>query len=377
MPSRVVSCVLLLGWWTLLTAGKPAKKEKKTTGSQKCPKGIFGSLVKDAAIPLCDSHYPDDKAKSSWLVLFYRKELDGDTLGAKVKESLNRVAIDLGNEPPEKSKTLKKPSKKQRARIKDLAEKYEFDAKIPKKGLEDKGKEALLKVGAVCCNCDADEQKLCAGKEDGIRLVRPGEEERVMPGGEAGAGDSDQLMKWTMGQLGFIKGAEPDAPVAKSSGGGETAKASTGETTADLTQKIEDLKKQKKQATADEDYTLAGKLKKQISEFEERLKSSGSAGEAEDSVALQKKVEELKEQKKKATADEDYGLAGKLKKEISLLEERIKVAPKVEDKATLEAKLTELKEKKKKATADEDYDLAGQLKKEVVDIENRIKKTEL
>lgn len=375
MPSRVVSCVLLVGWWTLLTAAKPAKKEKKTAGSQKCQKGMFGSLVKDAAIPLCDAHYPDDKAKSSWLVLFYRKELMSD--GEKIKDSMNRVAIDLGNEPPEKSKTLKKPAKKQRARIKDLAEKYEFEAKIPKKGLEDKGKEALLKVGAVCCNCDSDEQKLCVGKEAGIRMVRPGEEERLMPGGEAGAGDSDELMKWTMGQLGFIKGAEPDAPAAKSSKGGDAAKASTGESAKDLTQKIEELKKEKKKATADEDYTLAGSLKKQILEHEERLKAIGSAAEAEDPVALQKKVEELKEQKKKATADEDYALAGKLKKEISLLEDRIKAAPKVEDKAALEDKLKELKEKKKKATADEDYDLAGQLKKEVADIENRIKKSEL
>lgn len=66
-----------------------------------------------------------------------------------------------------------------------------------------------------------------------------------------------------------------------------------------------------------------------------------------------------------------------LKKEISLLEDRIKAAPKPEDKAALEDKLKELKEKKKKATADEDYDLAGQLKKEVADIESRIKKTEL
>merc|ERR1719324_2316360 len=98
---------------------------------------------------------------------------------------MNRVAMDLGNEPPEKSKSLKKKPKKWRARIKSLAEKYEFEAHIPKKGLEEKGKEPLLKVGAVCCDCGASgEQDVCKTRGSGLHILRPGKKEVAVPGSE-------------------------------------------------------------------------------------------------------------------------------------------------------------------------------------------------
>jgi len=73
--------------------GKPKekKKEKKLAGSQKCEKGVFESLSKDVAVPLCDAHYPNESAKSGWLILFYEKAEEG------IQELMNRVAIDLGN----------------------------------------------------------------------------------------------------------------------------------------------------------------------------------------------------------------------------------------------------------------------------------------
>jgi len=53
-----------------------ALKEKKGTGggSAKCPKGLFKSLVTDAVVPLCASHFPDEKSKNSWIVLFYNEK---------------------------------------------------------------------------------------------------------------------------------------------------------------------------------------------------------------------------------------------------------------------------------------------------------------
>ena len=32
-------------------------------GSTKCRPGMFKRKIKDAVVPLCESHYPDDKAK--------------------------------------------------------------------------------------------------------------------------------------------------------------------------------------------------------------------------------------------------------------------------------------------------------------------------
>mmetsp|Transcript_51111 Transcript_51111/g.141565 ORF Transcript_51111/g.141565 Transcript_51111/m.141565 type:complete len:165 (-) Transcript_51111:192-686(-) len=99
----------LAGMAPLLLAGMASAK-KKMGGSLKCEKGIFTSEAKDAAIALCDEHFPDEKAKNDWIVMFYEKQSAED-----VHEGLNRIAQDLGNEPPEKSKSLIK-TKKQRSR---------------------------------------------------------------------------------------------------------------------------------------------------------------------------------------------------------------------------------------------------------------------
>lgn len=335
---------MVLGWSVAHVAGKT---KTPTAGSEKCEKGLFVSLVKDPTIPLCDAHYPDAKAKSGWLVLFYKKEED------TLHELMNRVAMDLGNEPPEKSKALKNP-KKQRIRIKDLAEKYNFEANIPKKGLEDKGKEPLLKVGAVCCNCgEAGEQNLCETRESGIWLVRPGEEEKMMPGGEEKTkcqACSEHIVKFALGELVYVKVQEADTaagaagktqkleektpPEEKTKKKTEEKGAEKRDDPEDVLKKMDELKEKKKKAIADEDFTLAGKLKKDIAELEEKIKE------------------------------------GKLKKNMAELEEKIKEADGAgeDTKDLLKKKIEELKEKRKKAQADEDFELDVELKKEINDI---------
>jgi hypothetical protein len=289
MRREVTFVALLLALFGVCETAKPAKKkaEKKPTGSQKCEKGSFGSLVKDSTIPLCDAHFPDEKAKSDWLVLFYSKEKEPPN----IQETMNRVATDLGNEPPEKSKNLKKP-KKQRTRIKDLAEKYEFEAHIPKKGLEEKGKDALLKVGAVCCDCDASgEQEVCKTRGMGIRILRSGKETE-MPGSESLEFDAERLVKWVMGELGFVKGQAPsgeteaapdpeedkttreDKKEDKKDDKTEDKKADKKDKPADLKAKVEELKTKKAKATEDEDFKLAGKIKKEIEALEKKIKKA-------------------------------------------------------------------------------------------------------
>merc|ERR1712139_351893 len=89
---------------------------------------------------------------------------------------------------------------------------------IPKTGqrsrtLEAKGKEPLLKVGAVCCNCGAEELALCKSRKMGIRLVQPNQDEIEMTS-DTETLDVQTIVKWTMGQLGFIKGEGSDAEEA-------------------------------------------------------------------------------------------------------------------------------------------------------------------
>jgi len=195
------------------------------------------------------------------VILLYRKDDEG------FSDTMNRVAVDLGNEPPEKSKSLKK-AKKQRTRIKDLAEKYEFEAQIPKKGLEDKGKEALLKVGAVCCDCTGDgvEQEVCQGEKTQIVLVRPGKPRVTMPGGAEKAKSAEDVVKFALGELGYVKGWETASPAA------EAPSASTS--AGDLRAQLSKLKEQQKKAVEDEDFKLAGKLKKEIEEATRKLGKS-------------------------------------------------------------------------------------------------------
>mmetsp|Transcript_51112 Transcript_51112/g.141569 ORF Transcript_51112/g.141569 Transcript_51112/m.141569 type:complete len:196 (-) Transcript_51112:133-720(-) len=186
----------LAGMAPLLLAGMASAK-KKMGGSLKCEKGIFTSEAKDAAIALCDEHFPDEKAKNDWIVMFYEKQSAED-----VHEGLNRIAQDLGNEPPEKSKSLIK-TKKQRSRLKDLGEKYEFEVELPKKGPA--GSDPLLKVGAVCCDCGTP-PKLCEGRR-GLFFVKAGKQEPLA----APVGQPGDVVKLALQKLGYVKAAKRDS----------------------------------------------------------------------------------------------------------------------------------------------------------------------
>merc|ERR1719199_235419 len=115
-------------------------------GSAKCRAGMFKNKVKHAVVPLCESHFPDAKAKNSWLVFFYNHDST-----AEVRDGLNGAALELGNDPPDMNKALKK-LKKQRERIQELADKHGLTPSLPPKGPF--GMDELIKVGAVCCDCD-------------------------------------------------------------------------------------------------------------------------------------------------------------------------------------------------------------------------------
>mmetsp|Transcript_90594 Transcript_90594/g.161358 ORF Transcript_90594/g.161358 Transcript_90594/m.161358 type:complete len:194 (-) Transcript_90594:36-617(-) len=136
-------------------------------GSAKCPVGLFKSKVKDSVVPLCEEHFPDDKAKNEWVVLFYNQKENAD-----MKDFGNRLANDFGNDPPDMSKALKKPKKK-RERLESLAEKYDVKVNLPSKGPF--GMDALAKVGGVCCDCGEEAAAFCSTS------LRQGEEDLKTP----------------------------------------------------------------------------------------------------------------------------------------------------------------------------------------------------
>lgn len=151
-------------WITRLAQNRGTKG-----GSSKCPQGVFKSKVKDAAVPLCEEHFPDEKAKHAWLVFMYEQAASS---AAELKGALNRLAVDMGNDPPDMSKALKKPKKK-RDRLNELASTYDIKLSLPAKGPF--GMEALIKVGAVCCDCGEEAAAFCASS------MRIGEEELKPP----------------------------------------------------------------------------------------------------------------------------------------------------------------------------------------------------
>jgi len=135
-------------------------------GSSKCRAGMFKSKMKHAVVPLCESHFPDAKAKNDWIVFYY-----DHTATAEMRDALNSVALDLGNYPPDINKNNKKQMKI-RERIEGLAKKHELAATLPAKGPF--GMDEIAKIGSVCCDCDEEHTAFCAGSmqqgEDVLKL---------------------------------------------------------------------------------------------------------------------------------------------------------------------------------------------------------------
>jgi len=126
-------------------------------GSAKCAPGVYKSKMKDAVVPLCEEHFPDDKAKNEWLVMFYNQKDKG---AEELKNTVNALAVEMGNDPPDMNKQLKsQKQKKRRQRLEDIAKTYDIKLNLPAKGPF--GMDALLKVGGVCCDCGEDGAAFC------------------------------------------------------------------------------------------------------------------------------------------------------------------------------------------------------------------------
>lgn len=161
-----------------------AKNRGTKGGSAKCRPGMFKSKMKHAVVPLCESHFPDSKAKKEWIVFFYDHKATAEN-----RDAVNGAALELGNDPPDMNKALKK-QKKQRERIQELADKHGLMLSLPPKGPF--GMDELTKVGAVCCDCDKEHTDFCSN------ALREGEE--VLP--------TPQVYYVTKGERKLLKGKE-------------------------------------------------------------------------------------------------------------------------------------------------------------------------
>lgn len=133
-------------------------KEARGTkgGSSKCPSGVFKSKVRDAVVPLCEAHYPQENAKNAWIIIFY----EANSPQTDFRDAANEAAVVLGSEPPDKSKALKQEPVKRRDRIISLGQKYQLEMELPPKGPF--GTDPLAKIGSICCDCSNEMQKFCS-----------------------------------------------------------------------------------------------------------------------------------------------------------------------------------------------------------------------
>mmetsp|Transcript_5913 Transcript_5913/g.16830 ORF Transcript_5913/g.16830 Transcript_5913/m.16830 type:complete len:222 (-) Transcript_5913:26-691(-) len=181
MPRRWLLCHSAL---VLLALAVPSSaKAPKASGDGACKGlgGLFADAKDNAVVPLCDENYPDAASKESWLVLLYTQDQNKE-VGKYFDPQVNKIAMDFGTFAKRgkfaaKGKAGK--AKKQRKQITWLADKYDFlpDLTLPKKGLSDTA--PLLRVGAVCCDCDRVPAK-CPGKPGlALKLVHGGKEVAV------------------------------------------------------------------------------------------------------------------------------------------------------------------------------------------------------
>jgi len=125
-------------WRKHLKTTKDYWKEPKA----KCAQGIFeGTKVTS----MCPKNFPDAKDRTT-LVFLYNKDI-----ATKVPDFKNTV-VSLYH-------ALEGPEQKRDKRIESIAKKHGFEANLGPSGVP--GFEALVDIGAVCCDCDDKNPPLC------------------------------------------------------------------------------------------------------------------------------------------------------------------------------------------------------------------------
>eukprot|EP00933_Yihiella_yeosuensis_P080967 TRINITY_DN94495_c0_g1_i1.p1 TRINITY_DN94495_c0_g1~~TRINITY_DN94495_c0_g1_i1.p1 ORF type:complete len:228 (-),score=40.66 TRINITY_DN94495_c0_g1_i1:339-1022(-) len=202
MPFRMVLLILVL----LVAA--PTWVAAKKGSAEECQKskGLFAEAKLDAAIPLCDENYPRADSKGSWLVLRYTQDQNTE-VGKYFDVQLNKIAMDFGNFASRGKFAAKGRSgkpQKQRKRIEFLAEKYDFqnDLTLPKKGLSDKS--PVLRVGAVCCDCEVVPAKCDGHSGLVLSLIQDGKEVVL----ESDVRKIPETVRGVLETMGFVKHGE-------------------------------------------------------------------------------------------------------------------------------------------------------------------------
>lgn len=167
-----------------------------------CPEAVPGSSR--SAVPVCKSRFPASDKTSRWLVLFYAKEN-----AASLLSIVEQVSVELGNTGADVTSKWGVITK--RDRLLAIKDQYGLSMDLPAEGPF--GKRELVKVGTMCCDCDAEQQAFCSEKlgadtslpvvawfEEGVQR----ETERLQDPASGATALQAGLMEYAMSQLGLI-----------------------------------------------------------------------------------------------------------------------------------------------------------------------------
>lgn len=137
----------VLGSQQFLRKIEPLKKPFKKIQKKKCDAGLF---EKTKVIPFCLHNFPDAKDKRTLVVLYNTTDMPEEEQ-KKLKDTVsNMVNLVSG------------PEQKRRARIENLAKKYDIATNLGKQGPN--GMEELASVGAFNCGLNEDARKFCVNR---------------------------------------------------------------------------------------------------------------------------------------------------------------------------------------------------------------------
>lgn len=158
-----------------------------------------------AVVPLCAGRFPSEgNVGVTWLVVFYSRESPSELL-----RSSSAVSLHLGN-----AAKLGGGAEWQRRKKRDrlLAIGKEYGVKLAPPADGPYGYGSFAKVGAVCCDCDAQQGAFCAdavagGQAPTLPLaawVKDGQQVAV----EAVEETRASLMEFALARLGFLAGED-------------------------------------------------------------------------------------------------------------------------------------------------------------------------
>lgn len=125
--------------------------------SSECPAEQEPLIENTPLVPLCQTRFPGSDTITTWMVVYHSKNSD-----ASLFKAARQVALELGNveniELTEDEKTWQSLKKKDRLDL--ISKQYSVKLQMPRQGWP-LGSGALVYMGAICCDCNSNEEGFC------------------------------------------------------------------------------------------------------------------------------------------------------------------------------------------------------------------------